>query len=914
MLVLVVVLGVWSFLNHLRSDDLHRRVQSETSNLSSLVEADIRARLPALQRIVERWETSGGTGRSEFVSDARSFIKDLPGFQALEWVDASFHVRWIVPLQGNENAQDLNLGYSEARRAALEASRDSGQPVMSTPIELVQGGKGFLIFFPIFVENKFTGFLLAVFKVQHWLDYVFSSDDTQLLFNISARVAGEDIYLHRNKETFLAQGFGAVVNSEIMGHPLSISVQPTSLFLERSRSIIPELVAGGALVFSTVVIFLVYLSRKAIQSGRLAEETAKELNFQKLALDEHAIVSITDVKGNITYANDKFCEISGYTLDELLGNNHSMLKSGEHEPAFYSELWKTIANGKPWHGEIKNVKKDGGDYWVKATIVPFLNETGKPFQYVAIRTDITEQRKIEEALVVTEERLRTSQVFANIGTWDYNIKTGDLYWSERISTLFGGEDGNLETSFENFIGAIHPDDRQKVTDAVNSCIEKSVEYNIEHRVVWPDGKIRWLHESGDVVRDEDGNPLRMLGVVSDVSDKKLREDDLFQTKVEAERANLAKSEFLSSMSHELRTPMNSILGFSRILDNDPEQPLSDDQHDSLSHILNSGQHLLELIEDILDLSQIEAGTIQLSLEEVSLFDVIEQSLPLVAEKARDRGIEISVADAMASAQKVLADRRRFVQVLVNLLSNAVKYNRDNGKVVVSVKETEGDMLRVAVRDTGDGIPEDKRSELFKPFSRLGAESRGIEGTGIGLVVCKDLIRRMDGVIGMESEIGKGSTFWFELPLAKGDQERIIDEIETHAASEGGIFSDLDATLLYVEDNPANLSLMEKIISRVDGLSMIAAHTGELGIDLARAKRPDLIILDINLPGLSGIEVLKKIGQYEEIKDTPVLALSAAATKADIEKGMDAGFLRYLTKPLVISEVLNAIREALKNNS
>ncbi|QKQ24938.1 PAS domain S-box protein [Candidatus Reidiella endopervernicosa] len=269
-----------------------------------------------------------------------------------------------------------------------------------------------------------------------------------------------------------------------------------------------------------------------VRSGRVrrqkvrAENNLRELERQKFALDQHSIVSIADSSGKITYANEKFVQISGYSLDELLGENHNVVNSGTHSKSFFIDMWQTIASGKVWHGELSNRAKDGAIYWVDSTIVPYMDERGVPYQYVSIRTDITERKLLHEELQKNEERLNRSQTFANIGTWDWNIESGELYWSERIAPLFGYQNRLVDTTYENFVNAIHPDDRDAVLGAVNARVEEGAEYNIEHRVVWDDGTVHWLLEKGDVVRDGAGKALKMLGVVQDVTARKEAEEAL----------------------------------------------------------------------------------------------------------------------------------------------------------------------------------------------------------------------------------------------------------------------------------------------------------------------------------------------------------------------------------------------------
>jgi signal transduction histidine kinase/ActR/RegA family two-component response regulator len=390
--------------------------------------------------------------------------------------------------------------------------------------------------------------------------------------------------------------------------------------------------------------------------------------------------------------------------------------------------------------------------------------------------------------------------------------------------------------------------------------------------------------------------------------------ELQSAKVVAESASKAKSEFLSSMSHELRSPLNAILGFAQLIDSGEPAPTIG-QKDSIDQILQAGWYLLELINEILDLSLIESGKLSLSTEPMSLADVLSDCQAMIEPQARKSGIRVSFY-APDRPIFVLADRTRVKQIFVNLLSNAIKYNRVGGIVEVNCRALPGERVRVSFQDTGEGLPADKLAQLFQPFNRLGQETGIEEGTGIGLVVCKQLAELMGGSIGVESIVGVGSLFWIELNAAEGTEGADVAEVAAQAPSsalsDGAEHAALTPTrtVLCVEDNPANLLLVTRLLARRPDIQLLSAKDGRRGVELAHAAQPEVILMDINLPGISGIMALKILAGDPVTAHIPVIALSANAMPRDIEKGLEAGFFRYLTKPIKVNEFMETLDLAL----
>ncbi len=397
--------------------------------------------------------------------------------------------------------------------------------------------------------------------------------------------------------------------------------------------------------------------------------------------------------------------------------------------------------------------------------------------------------------------------------------------------------------------------------------------------------------------------------IRDITERRQVEAALTDAKFEAEKANLAKSDFLSSMSHELRSPLNAILGFAQLMESDSPPP-TPSQSASIEQILQGGWYLLELINEILDLAVIESGRLSLSLEPVSLAEVMLDCQAMIEPQAQKRGIQMRFPQ-FDNLWFVQADRTRVKQVLINLLSNAIKYNQAGGTVVVACSASTQERICIRVTDTGAGLPADKLAQLFQPFNRLGQETSAEEGTGIGLVVTKRLVELMGGVIGVESTVGVGSAFWIEL-IAAATPHVLAGITESTPYPLAQALNDAPVrTLLYVEDNQANLKLVEQLIARRPDMRLLSAADGLLGVEMARAFQPEMILMDINLPGISGIEALKMLREDPTTAHIPVVALSANAIPRDILKGLEAGFYRYLTKPIKVSEFLDTLDEALE---
>ncbi len=631
-------------------------------------------------------------------------------------------------------------------------------------------------------------------------------------------------------------------------------------------------------------------SRKEIRTAQLALEN------QKFALDQHAIVSITDRNGTITYANDKFCEISGYTRAELEGSNHRIVKSGLHPPEFFLELWDCISAGRVWTGEIQNRAKDGRLYWVAATIVPFVDDTGIPYQYVAIRTDITSRHQaaatLQEQLHFVEELVEAIPlpVYVKDEARRYRLL------NRAFEQFFGidRKDYLGLTAFDLLTdeGARTHDERDR--ELLKSISRQSYEARIPNR----NGTVRdGIYHKATLTRS-DGSIAGLVGTISDITERKALEQAAMIAKDAAEAANRAKSDFLANMSHELRTPMNGILGMlDLVLDGD----LKAEQREFVDIARGSANGLLAIINEILDFSKIEAGKVILEVISFDLHALLAATVKLMQPGASDKGLRLHHEIAPEVSKSFTGDPLRLRQVLLNLVGNAIKFT-EQGEVSLkaSIEDSMGgqSMLLLAVADTGIGIPTDRQALIFDAFAQEDASiTRRYGGTGLGLAICSRLISLMGGSITVDSRPGHGSAFHVRLPLleAKSVVDAPPPEAKTAPIQEG---ERLD--ILVAEDNAVNRKVIGALLEKL-GHHVSFAVNGSEALECWRAGQFDLILMDMQMPVLDGLEATQKL-RAEEKADTsrtptPIYALTAAAMDYEQRRGLEAGLDGYLTKPV-----------------
>lgn len=632
--------------------------------------------------------------------------------------------------------------------------------------------------------------------------------------------------------------------------------------------------------------------------------------------------------------NDRFVECNAKTL-EIFGCNKDQILEKlpvDFSPAFQPdgrasidkarEKIEAAYQGQPQRFEWLHCRLDGTTFPAEVSLV-VINLENKPYLHAIVR-DITERKQYElelqqhrehleemvlertEQLAESERQHREAEAVAHVGHWRRERDPDQIIWSDETYRIFGLIPGEEEITLDLLRSFIHPDDRDNFIQKGQETLynPNGDSFSLDHRIVRRSGEVLWVHEEGYGEFDQDGQWLRVVGTMQDISARKHAEEALVEARLAAEKANRAKGEFLSRMSHELRTPMNAILGFSQLL---KIENLTPEQSDLVKEIHAAGDHLLELIDDTLDLARIEVGKLAIDIQPVELSAVVNQAIQIVQPHISKN--EISVINQCQDESMVWADQTRLRQILVNLLSNAAKYNRRGGRVTVRSKMIGTGHISISVEDTGAGIPEELMEDLFTPFERLGAEKTKVEGLGIGLSYSKQLAEMMKMELDVVSVQGQGSTFSLKLSLAK--EEDITPATVEQVTVEQPVVEQPNVIVLYIEDNPSNLRLVEAFFQTRKNMHLLSASDGEFGLELSRRKTPDIILLDLNLPGKDGLMINEELKANPLTRNIPVIAISANAMPERIEQVLQAGFAAYIVKPVVKDSLFQMIEKQLQ---
>tara|TARA_R110001583_G_scaffold23778_5_gene87365 strand:+ start:2646 stop:5237 length:2592 start_codon:yes stop_codon:yes gene_type:complete len=657
-----------------------------------------------------------------------------------------------------------------------------------------------------------------------------------------------------------------------------------------------------------------------LKAGALQKAIFNSANFSSIATDAHGVIQIFNVGAE---------RMLGYTADEVMNKITPADISDPKEvierakelsieldtaitPGFDALVFKARRGIEDIY-ELTYIRKDGSRFPAVVSVTALRDEHKAIIGYLLIGTDNTARKRIEEEQKELGRRLQDQHFYtrnlieSNIDALTTTDPSGIITdVNKQMEELTGNNrDSLIGTPFKDYFT-----DPEFAAAGIKRVLSEKIISDYELTARTKNGKETVVSINATTFYHRDNKLQGIFYGARDVTERNRLNQKLLEKNIElenakavAEKANLAKSDFLSSMSHELRTPLGAILGFAQLMESSTPAP-PPAQKRSIAQILKAGWYLLELINEILDLALIESGKLPMSLEAVSLSEVMQECVLMSEPQAQLHDIKV-VFTRSTTKDFLNVDRTRLKQVIINLLSNAIKYNRKGGSVILEHSQSSDDMMRFSVRDTGEGLSAEQLGQLFQPFNRLGQEANNQEGTGIGLVVSKRLVESMGGVIGV------GSVFWFELKRTDEPVSNLADSAIMVTETLQYEDSERLQTLLYVEDNPANLMLVENIISRRPNLRFLSAADAIQGIEMAHTHQPDVILMDINLPGISGLIALKILRESPITASIPVVALSANAIPRDIEKGLDAGFFHYLTKPLRINEFLKTLDIALE---
>jgi PAS domain S-box-containing protein len=945
-----IILGMLGFLlsgclwlglvNH-QEAKIRKEIQTKADSYRAILEVRLNDQANALIRMARRWEETGRPDSKKWTTDAANYVNHFQGYYAIGWADSNYKLQWVVP--GNQT------------ESVLESALEQKTIHFSQAVDWVPNRQLTLSLIPLFPQGKFDGTLIAAFAAN------------RLLTILADQPGIEDFHFFLSEKgkalTQIAQFDSGTAPNQIFsdiheirkltlnGLDWQFNLQPLNRFLMERQSLLPESVFGMGILLSILTGWMLNVVRKTESQRKILEnEILQRKQIERDLARAQKISKIgnwtIDLPDQEMWWSDEVYRILDLPINSKAQTLEHFLKSvyPEDYPQVKKDIRNALSKGVAFNITHRVVQPSGTIRMVKQRTEIYLGDNGKPSQVFGTIQDITEQKNAENLAArlgrIVDKSFNEIYIFDSDSLMFTQVNLGArLNLGYRMEDLCQMTPLDLKPEFtkEQFEKQIAP-----LRDGTESVIIFETVHKRKNGTMYP-VEIR-------LQLSQEETPPQFVAIIQDISERKKAqklfssafkelekrieartfdlaklnknlqaeiierkkvEEELIVARDEAEKANQAKSQFLSQMSHELRTPLNAILGFSQLIATNSAEPLTSSQEQGVNEILKGGKHLLDLINEILDMARIETGNLSLSIEDINLNDLAEELLALNYPMARNKQVELYNYVSLEGDLYVRADRVRLKQIMLNLMSNAIKYNKSKGSVKLDAVEKEDGMIEISVSDTGHGISEENMKDLFKPFNRFGSEQDDIEGTGIGLTITRKLVECMDGTIDVKSIEGEGSIFVINIP--KGSKELAAEDMFLEPVRKktpnGGQKSKY--IILYVEDNPANLNLVRHLFRRRSDVELLAAPDAKLGIELAQAHQPDLVLMDINLPGMDGITAMKYLQNSPETQSIPVVAISANAMPRDVKQGLDAGFCDYLTKPLDVVEFHRVVGEILK---
>jgi len=886
---------------------------------------------------------------------------DLDAFIARERADgaADFHVwglaepdspmanqqdLWVVthcfPRQVNRSVWGLDIGTDPARRDAARIAALTGNPTITAatkPVQDKMNRSGFLYFVPVYQHDSrpatpeqrmanLVGLLYAPIVLEEALagipqttngdvDFeVFDgeiADPSTIIFDLDGHL--KSLKTRVSAADFAERKFFNTSQTKVGGRTWTFTTSSTPKFeanIDHSTSRTIGFGGVAITILAAACCFAMLSSRqRAVNlargmtaeldaAKRRAESALHEMGAFRTALDQHAIISITDRSGKIIDVNQAFCAISGYSAEELLGRNHRIINSGRQSQAYWDEFWKTILAGRVWRGEVCNRAKNGALYWVESLVAPFVGSDGQIERFVSIQNDVTQRVDAQRRLAESESAFRALAESSPIFVWTSDAEGRRNFFNRtwldfRGRTLEEERDGGWREG-------VHPDDLPQLDKNLADAIVRKSGFEFEYRLRRHDGVYRTILSRGALRKDSSGQLTGFVAACMDLTEMR-------EVHRQSEAANRAKSEFLANMSHEIRTPLTAILGFAELLEHDDPHTIDPEQrHQAVATIRNAGQHLLLVINDILDLSKIEADRLVVERIDTSLTAVLGEVIDLNRSRTEQKGVGLSIHLETAIPDRLLTDQTRLRQILLNLLGNAIKFT-DAGTITLTVRaETaaEPPRLTIDIRDTGEGMTPEQAARLFRVFSQADASvTRRHGGTGLGLTISRRLAHLLGGdVMLLQTEIGKGSTFRFVLPLDVPPDAKWVDRLAprpSHALPGRKVTETVPGRVLLAEDGIDNQRLIGLMLRKA-GATVDIADNGRIAYEMIEKAEAlgmpyDLLLTDMQMPEMDGYTLAQTLRSKGAA--IPIVALTAHAMAGDRERCLESGCDDYVTKPI-----------------